>query len=145
MKTNLEKAKEILKNGDYTLVLCRGDEVITSKERGIKPLMELYEKGQSLSGFSAADKVVGKAAAFLYVLLNIDEVYACVLSDRAKKVLESAGIKAECDCIVPSIKNRMGTGMCPMEQAVWDISSPEKAYEAITGRLEEMKKAGKKQ
>ena len=77
---NWEKAKTLLAEGGYTCVICGGDKVYTSHERGVKPLLELLEQGAELKGFSAADRVVGKAAAFLYVLLGVSAVYAGVIS-----------------------------------------------------------------
>ena len=43
-------------------------------------------------GFAAADRVVGRAAAFLYVLLGAGEIYAGVMSDTAADVLERFGV-----------------------------------------------------
>lgn len=74
MRTDLKKAAEMLKNGAYTCVLCKDEEIITCAERDVKPLLDLYDSGNDLKGFSAADKVVGKAAAFLYVLLGVKAI-----------------------------------------------------------------------
>ena len=71
MKNDLKKAIDILNSGQYTCVLCKDNEIHISTERGVKPLLEWLESGIALKGFSAADKVVGKAAAFLYVLLGV--------------------------------------------------------------------------
>ena len=57
-------AEEILKQGTYTCVACRGDTVLTATERGVRPLTNWLRDGADLRGFAAADKVVGKAAAF---------------------------------------------------------------------------------
>ena len=72
--TDLEKARELLHTGEYTCALCRGNEHYTSTLRGVRPLFEWLESGNDLRGFSAADKVVGKGAAFLYVLLGVQSV-----------------------------------------------------------------------
>ena len=66
MNKNLSKARRLLLDGGYTCVLCHGDTIITDTRRGIRPLLELCRSGRNLQEFSAADKVVGKAAAFLY-------------------------------------------------------------------------------
>ena len=76
---NLEKATELLKDGGYTFVAVSPDEVITSTERGVKPLLEILDSGKNLYKFSVADKVVGKAAAFLYVLLEPSEICTDVI------------------------------------------------------------------
>ena len=60
-------AAELLKVEGYTCVFVRGKEVITSHKRGVKPLLELLDEGVSLEDFFGADKVIGKAAALLYI------------------------------------------------------------------------------
>jgi len=132
---NLEKAKLILEEGGYTCVIL-GKEPYTSTFRGVKPLLDLLESSADVRGCSAADRVVGKAAAFLYVLLGVSELYTGILSKPAKAVLEKYGIKVSCGMLVDVIFNRDNTGNCPMETAVWDIEEPEKALIAIKAKLE---------
>lgn len=135
MKTDLEKAKSLLKSGKYTCVVCAGDDICTATERGVKPLLAWIDSGTDLNGFSAADKVVGKAAAFLYVILGVKFVYADVMSKPAKDTLEENGIAAEYGCLADAIRNRAGTGFCPMETAVRDISEPQAALDKIRETL----------
>lgn len=138
MKTDLIKAVEQLNSGKYTCVLCKENEIYTSTERGVKPLIDWLDGAIDFNGFSAADKVVGKAAAFLYVLLGVKEVYAPVMSESAIHTLERNGIQPHCDKSVKNIINRTGTGFCPMEEAVMDISAPAEALTAIRNRLREL-------
>ena len=84
MDRNLVYAKELLEKENFTCVLWYGEHLYTSRERGVKPLLEWLDQGLDLSSFSAADKVVGKAAAFLYVLLGVSRVYASVISEAAE-------------------------------------------------------------
>lgn len=138
IKGNLLKAKDILQNGNYTCVLCRGEEVFTSDLRGVKPLLQLAESGKSFRGYSAADKVVGKATAFLYVLLKAEEVYAGVISKSALQVLEGYGIKAEYDVLAENIINRKGDGICSFEKAVLHTEDVGSAFEIIKNKMREM-------
>lgn len=140
MNILVNKAKTILCTDGYTLVLCKEDETVTSSERGIKPLMDLYLESRDYSGFSAADKVIGKAAAFMYVILGIKHIYTAVVSERALEVLEKYNINTEYGKCVPAIENRTKTGFCPMETAVWDMDSPEEALTAIRNKMKEMEK-----
>ena len=135
---DLEKARSLLEKENYTCVICRGDDVITDRRRGIRPLMELLESGKDLHGYSAADKVVGKAAAFLYCLLGVKALHAGVLSVPARDVLVSAGISVEWGSLVPAIRNRAGDGFCPMETAVWDLTDPSLAPDAIRETLQKL-------
>ena len=68
-------ARAMLESGGYTCVLCRGDAILTDKRRGVRPLLDLLDSRENFVGYSAADKVVGKAAAFLYQLLGVEFVY----------------------------------------------------------------------
>ncbi len=135
MKSNLEKAQELLKTGGYTCVLCKGDIVVTTCQRGVKPLIEWIDSGNDFSGYSAADKVIGNGAAFLYVLLNIKEVYASVISKRAAVTLEKYGISFTYDIMTDNIRNRDNTGNCPMEEAVAFAKTPRDAERAIRAKI----------
>lgn len=132
---DLEHAKSLLEEGNYTLALVKGDEIITSFERGVKPLLDLLEGGKETCGFSAADRVVGKAAALLYVLLGVKAVYANVVSTLAEEVLLGHGIAVKVQTRTERIINRAGNGFCPMETAVENISDPTEAYRAIKAKL----------
>ena len=79
MTNNLNKAVELLKQEGYTCVVCKEDRVYHSFERGIRPLVDWQESGLNLAGASAADKVVGKGAAMMYVLLRVKEVFSFVM------------------------------------------------------------------
>ena len=135
---HLSRAKEILESGDFTCVLTDGDQVFTSVLRGVRPLVQFLERGTDMTGFSAADKVVGRATAYLYVLLGVGAVYARIISEPAVAVLQAHGIRVECARIVPNIINRKGDGICPFESAVMDISDPAEAYRAIREKMKEM-------
>ena len=136
---DLEKAKEILFTGGYTCVLCREEQVITSDRRGVAPLMELWDAQRDVTGFSAADKVVGKATALLYSLLGVQAVYGAVMSRSALAVLEAQGIAATYGQLVDAIRNRTNTGFCPMETATQDIHDPKDAPQPIQHALVQLK------
>ena len=136
---DLEKAKAELFDNNYTCVLCRGENVHTSRLRGVKPLVTWYVGKTDFTGFSAADKVVGKATAFLYVLLGMRAVYAAVISRSALQVLTSSGIDAEYGSLVGNIINRTGDGICPFEEAVLNIDDANDAYAAVREKMEAMK------
>ena len=133
---DLEKAKSILSSGEYTCVLCKGDTIHISRHRGVQPLLELLET--DVSGFSAADKVVGKATALLYCLLKVKAVHAQVISLAALQVLQSNSITVSWGSQVDFIRNRAGDGRCPMEQATEGIDDPQEALAAIQTKLKEL-------
>lgn len=131
MDKNLLYARELLLSGDYTCVICQGETVFTSTRRGVAPLLNWLENGTDLTDFSAADRVVGCGAAFLYCLLKVKAVHTRVMSQPAADVLKLYGIEAYADTFVDGIINRTGTGPCPFEAAVMDIQNAEDALAAI--------------
>ena len=128
---DLLQARNRLAQGDHTCVLCRDGVFHVSDHRGVRPLVDWLDSGLDLRGFSAADKVVGRATAFLYVLLGVRAVHALVMSTPAREVLEAASIPAFCDREVSGIINRRGDGPCPFENAVLGITDPDVALTAI--------------
>lgn len=137
MNNDLHQARAILRQGAVTCVLCRGNTIRTGTSRGVAPLLDFLNEG-SWSGFSAADKVVGKATAFLYVLLGVRGVYAPVMSAAAIRILDAYGIECMYDTRAEAIFNRNRTGLCPMETAVREIEDPHQALSAIRATLAEL-------
>lgn len=138
MRAETEKAKELLEKGEHTLVLCSETETLTSGERGVKTLLSMCDEGRSLSAFCAADKAVGKGAAVLFVLLGVKEVYAEVMSEKAKRLLEESGVSAYAALTVPAILNRRKDGFCPIETAVGEVDDPKEALGIIKATLRKM-------
>lgn len=138
MTRRLDEAKNLLEKGSYTCVIAHDKDFLTSTEDGIKPLLNWFSSTEDLRGASAADKVVGKAPAFLYVLFGVSEVYGAVMSESALELLSAHGIQASYTTLVPFIQNKWQTGMCPIEQSVAEIDDPELALTAIRQQLKEL-------
>ena len=136
MRKDTESAKKLLIDGAFTCVLVKDTIVYSSIERGVKPLMELIDNQIDCAGFCVCDKVVGKAAAFLYAILEVKEVYTFVISQSAKDVLLAHGIQIYEEHVVEAIRNRNNDGFCPMETAVWEIDNKDQAYEVIKKRMQ---------
>ena len=135
---DLQNARTTLEQGGYTCVLCKGEQQKTDARRGVKPLLELLASGENYTGFCAADKVVGKAAAFLYLRLGVAAVHAGVISAPAYDLLTARGIAVTYDTLVPAIRNRAGDGYCPMEAVTLPLTDPWEAEAAIRRRLAEL-------
>ena len=138
MTALVERAKRLLAEGEYTVVLCRGDVTYTDTRRGVAPLLALLDAATDVTGFAAADKVVGKAAAFLYLRLGVAAVHAGVISAPAYDLLTARGIAVTYDTLVPAIRNRAGDGYCPMEAVTLPLTDPWEAEAAIRRRLAEL-------
>ena len=135
--TDLDRARAALPG--HTLALCRGGEVVTSDLRGVMPMLGFLREGRDLSGFCAADRVVGRAAAMLFAKAGVRAVFAEVMSDGAVALLAAHGIDASCDVRTAAIENRQKTGLCPMESAVAGIEDIDAGIAAICRRVEELR------
>lgn len=138
MSSNLEKAIKILKDNHFTFVAVNENNIISDDNIGIKPLMNLIENKVDLKGYSVADKVIGKAAAFLYILLNVNEVYVYTVSKHALSIFNENNVTVYYEKLVDNIINRDKTGICPMEKSVIDISEAHQALEVIRSKLLEV-------
>ena len=101
MKSDLERAKELLESEDLTCAVILGEHEYKSRENGVKPLLFAINRGKDFAGASAA------------------------------AVLEKYGIEYSYTEFADYIKNRDGSGMCPMENAVLEINDADKALIAI--------------
>ncbi|MDP4176658.1 MAG: DUF1893 domain-containing protein, partial [Bacteroidota bacterium] len=134
--TDIDKAKNLLLSNNFTCVLCKDDNVHSSAQRGVSPMVEFINSGLDLNGFSAADKIVGKALAMLFAMSKVKEVYAVIMSERAIEIFEKYNIQYSYKTLVKAIINREGTGPCPMEATVKDIDDLSEAFSAIKNKLD---------
>ena len=133
-------AKNILIKNGYTCVLYSGGIEYHSTLRGVKPLIDFLESGKVFNGFCAADKIVGAGAAHLYVLLGVKAVWADIISEDGRNILQNNNIPVFCEKFVPYIINRAGDGACPIETAVKGITCSAQALETMKQVLERLKK-----
>lgn len=131
----IQKATLIIKNTDAVFAYVSGWRTIRSDKKGIGFVCSLCDRKANLSRGAVADKIVGKAAALLFVLLKVNTVYAETISKGAAEVFERYGIHYEFGVMTDRIVNRTGTGLCPMENAVRDIDEPRAAHEAVKQTL----------
>ncbi len=138
---DLDTAKSRLYGEDLTLVVVKNDEVVfeTGSHRISGFLGAIEQLGAGLEGAAVADIVAGKAVALLCVYAGISDVYAGVLSRKAKAVFEENGIPCEWKELVDNILDLNRSGVCPFERAAADISDPERAYTVFKALLKSFK------
>ena len=141
--TALALLRERLEGENLTCIIQKGDRTFTSRLRGIRPLLDWITQGEDLRGGYAADRIVSKAAAMLYVMMGVKGVFAEVLSESGLAVLRKYGVHTEYSVLTPNIINRTGTGLCPMEQTVIAIDEPSEAYVAISEKAEQLRTSAK--
>ncbi|MBO7362245.1 MAG: DUF1893 domain-containing protein [Lachnospiraceae bacterium] len=122
----------------HSICLCRHGEIIFDDGKGISPMMKFIAADRDLRGYCAADLIVGKAAAMLFVKAGIAEVYGETMSEAGAEYLKSHGIPYSFGTFTDRIVNRKGDGICPMEQTVADISDPEEGYQALKQKILEL-------
>ena len=124
--------KKAFTDGKHTLAIGNGS-VEVFDGRGMEVLMDVYRKRPSLlKGALVADKVVGKAAAAVFVMGGISELYAPTISRPALAMLSRARITVSYDRSVDFVKNAKGDGMCPMESACKDAKTPEECVAILS-------------
>lgn len=134
----MKQLKDELLSRELTCLVVWESGRFESQQRGVKPLLQLLDNQTLCPNGKAADKVVGRATAFLYCLLQVKSIHALVLSQGALEVLEAFGIVVTYDTLVPSIRNRDNSGPCPMEAATAACQSPESALAAIRATLDKL-------
>lgn len=123
MHPDLENAKAALKGDKCTCVLTLGTVMFKSKDKGVQPLLDWMNSGNNYMGYMIADKVIGRAAAFIDIAMGIRAVYAEVISEPAKTLLENNHIEVTADKIVPEILDKEKSDRHPLEKAVDGIES----------------------
>ncbi|MBQ6604993.1 MAG: DUF1893 domain-containing protein [Tidjanibacter sp.] len=133
----IERAVALLRSSDYTIaILTSSGEAITSRERGVATLMRLLaERAEVLRGAVVADKVVGRAAAALFVVGGCRRLHTAVLSRAGEEMLRGSAVEYSYDTLTEAIINRRGDGFCPMEMAMAEAKSAEEAYAILKERV----------
>lgn len=127
--TDIETAKQALDG--HSIALVRNGGVITHDGRGISPMLDFIGSSTDLRGYSAADLIVGKAAAMLFVKAGIAAVYARTVSRAGLDYLRSHDIPCDYDTLTENIINREGTDICPMERTVLNVDDFETGYSLL--------------
>jgi hypothetical protein len=130
---DLEIAKKRLNENGLTLSIVKNGKIVfETASHGVSGFLEAIEKFRNkLEGASVADRIVGKAIALLCVYAKIKAIYAKVLSENAKEVLEENMVFYEWKSLVENILDADKTELCPFEKLATKISSPKDAYERL--------------
>lgn len=114
---NIQLARETLLLNNLKIVIVNNNEVVyTNDGFGIKPLYIAYMTiKDKMENASCADRVIGKAAAWIYSKAKIKELYCDVITTEAKHILEENNIDVTFAQEVEYIENREKNGMCPVE------------------------------
>jgi len=131
---DLEIAKRYLHEKGYSLVIAKGGRIVfATRQSGVSGFLRAIDEfsKDGLIDSSVADRIVGRAAAMLCLYCAVKAVYAVILSESGKELLEKNSVPFQFESLVPNILNRQKTGTCPFEQTVSSISNMEEAYEKL--------------
>ena len=128
-----------LNEEELSLIANRQGEIYTSQLHGIGPIINpMKEYLYYFEDAIVVDKVIGKATAMLLILSKVKYIYAYVLSEKAKEILDQNQVDYDYEKLVPYIINRTHDGMCPMEQTVYNLTDLNEAYEALIQKQKEL-------
>lgn len=127
----------------YACVVKYQEEVIyTSTAIGVKPLMVFYkEHGSSHKDLTVIDRIMGKGAVMLAILVGARELITPIMSQSAYDYAQKYDLTLQVEKVVPMIINRSGDGQCPIELAVLEIEDLQQGYKAISKAIEVLMKA----
>jgi hypothetical protein len=134
---DMDLAREILSKTDYSIVVIKNGKILTKRQGlGIRPILEaIDELDSSICDSVIGDRILGKASALLCRYANAKGVYSPQATKTAIALLIMADIPSQIDQMVPYIKNRNGDGVCPFEEMLKDVESPDEAYNILKKRV----------
>jgi len=137
IQDDLALAKKVLSEKDLSIVLVGYGKIWKEKKgAGVKPIFDLIdEMGDELNEYVVGDRILGKASAFLCRYANVKAVYSPRATKTAIAILILGGIPCQVDQMIPFIKNREGTGLCPFEDLLKDVEKPDVAYKIIKEKI----------
>jgi hypothetical protein len=132
--------KRLEESGMSLMVYKEGALVFQSAGKGISPHLEAWERlGAGLRGTIMADKIVGRAAAFMVVHSGAAEIHAAVLSRPGIEVLERYRVSYVAGGVVDNVLTVDGKIFCPFESMVQGIDDADVAFEAIVRKMHELR------
>lgn len=135
-EVSMESLLEVLKEDGVSACFSREGEIVRLGGRRIRPLVELHLRGGAPEGSLFADKVIGRAAASFLILWKVSEAYGALMSEPARRLLESHGIKASWGKVAPNILREDGQDLCPMEKiAIEANEDPEETVRRVMNKV----------
>ena len=127
-----QDAIDTLHRENCSCVILKDNELTICKGPGISDLLRLLKtEPEKLQGAFVADKVIGKAAAALLILGEVDSIYTDLISDGAIELLRKSPVKVSFSERVSIIMNRTKDNICPMENVCSVANRPQECYERI--------------
>ncbi len=122
----IERLIEELHNGEYTLIVAKGEELRYFRGRGVSDIYNMYiNEPESLRDATIVDKIIGKGAAAIMIMAKAKQIYTNVISENAIALFRKYAVEVNYTEQTPHIIRRDGEGWCPIELMCKDIDSAE--------------------
>ena len=130
-------AQNVIINEDVSVVVVNYGKIWRKKKGGgIRPFLEVIEEmGKDIHGSVIGDRILGRASALLCLYSKARAVYTPQATKAAIALLIMGSIPAQVDQLIPFIKNRNNSGLCPFEKMLENINEPKKAYELLKEKV----------
>lgn len=140
--SDIKIAIEEYKKGEHSLVVVKDGKIVaTSKDKGVRGILNVYTSNpQVLEGASVADKLMGRAVTMICELGKVKSIYTPLLSQGGEKILQRAGIEYQTERLVPAIRNRDNTDLCPIEKLTTGTEDSEEGVKRIHQFIKSMAK-----
>ena len=135
-ETDLLELVKILDENNFSVVGYDNGEIVSSEKKGVAPLLDFYK--QNHVNMICCDKVVGKAAAIMHILLGSKYLHCHIISQKAIDILDKYGMQYSYDTKVDYILNRSKSGMCPLEKATEKCEDVNQGYKIIIETLNQL-------
>ena len=133
----LAEMQRIVREG-ASIVVARGGVIRTrQKGPGVMPTLQLLD-AERLAGATVCDKVVGRAAAAIFIVGRVKSVWAEVMSEEAAALLSAHGVSCSAAETVKEILNKDRSARCPLEIASDGKDDPEEIVRAVREKTERM-------
>ena len=136
MKEKIKELVKILDENNFSVVGYDNGKIVSSEKKGVAPLLDFYK--QNHVNMICCDKVVGKAAAIIHILLGSKYLHCHIISQKAIDILDKYGMQYSYDTKVDYILNRSKSGMCPLEKATEKCEDVNQGYKIIIETLNQL-------
>jgi hypothetical protein len=130
-------AQNVISNEDVSVVVVNYDKIWKKKKgEGIRPFLEVIEEmGEDIHGSVIGSRILGRASALLCCYSKVRAVYSPQATKTAIALLIMGSIPSKVDQLIPFIKNRDGSGLCPFEKLLQNINEPKEAYNVLKEKV----------
>ena len=115
------------KLGNNSLIVIKEGEIIFKSDKDrLRPIIIcINENKEKMVDSIVIDKVVGLAAAKLFVYAKVKEIYTLLASKKTADYLNDKNIKFQAKKIVENILNNDKSEICPMEKLAEELNEEE--------------------